>query len=72
MTNATITGYASPRPLLLAEHARDARRAGDCALCPYGIRTGQRVAQLAGGELVHTWCAATASTNKRQAIRKVT
>lgn len=53
-----MTGYTAPRPLLLAEHAHAAATPGACALCPYTMHTGQRIARLATGEWCHAWCVA--------------
>jgi len=62
--------YAGARPVLLAEHARNAVKPGSCPGCRWGLRIGQRVAQLATGEWVHAWCAASVVQARQNAQRK--
>jgi len=64
-----MTFYTSPRPVLLADRARDATRPGTCARCPCGVHPGQRIARLAGGQLVHAWCAAKTARQQPAAAR---
>jgi hypothetical protein len=51
----------SAEPLLLAERARQATFSGTCALCPFPVTPGERVARLvSAGKVVHVACAARA------------
>jgi hypothetical protein len=55
--------YASPEPVLLADRARPAKHATPCALCPWPIQPGERIADLAdSGGAIHVSCASSAAS----------
>jgi hypothetical protein len=55
-----------PNGTLLAEHAEDAARpAGPCAICRYGILTGERYGRLLSGKLAHLPCIGRANWRRR-------
>jgi hypothetical protein len=51
------SAFWQAEPILLAEHAREARHDGQCSLCKLPVR-GQRVADLPGGGVAHLACIA--------------
>ena len=65
MTAAHKTGspfYTSPRPVIVAERARDATTIGRCALCHRAWRRGDRIADLVDGRgSAHVGCTSQAA-----------